>query len=396
MNVEVFDSIRRVGQTTWDRLAADAFPFASYHFLDALETSDCLGARTGWYPAYLVAKDRDRTTGALVAYVRTNSWGEYVFDFAWADGARAAGLEYYPKLTSAIPFTPATGSKILLDPGLDTANRASVAQALRRALGDLAHRLGASSSHALFLPENEIDAWRSAGFDIRDGLSIPLVQPRGFTDFENFLSSLKGKRRREIRRERAQVAAAGITMRRLTGADLTPAWADTFHEFYLGTIDKRASFDYLTGAFFREIFKNFAARTLLVVAEDAGGRPVAGGAQLLRRARPLRTPVGLPGRTPRVALRMLLLPRAGVRDRTRVAPVRGGRAGRTQTAAWLSAHGHPQRAPGARSRIGPRGAGVPDPGVGARRHRSRGLGRALAICRTQSVDDRVCSNARGV
>lgn len=275
MDIRIFDSITQCDPEAWNKLAGTAFPFASYHFLHALETTDCLGERTGWYPTYLVAQIDGHVVGALICFAKGNSYGEYIFDWAWAEGAQAAGLAYYPKLTSAIPFTPATGSKLLIAPDLSPGDAVATRGALIAELKAFALRSGLSSVHALFLPEDELAAWTGAGFVLRDSFQFHWVN-EGYRDFGDFLDRLKGKRRREIRRERAQVAASGVRISRLTGADLTPERAAQFNEFYLSTIDKRGSFDYLTAPFFERVFQTMADRILLVWAEAADGRPVAG------------------------------------------------------------------------------------------------------------------------
>ena len=275
MDVRILDSISSCPPAGWDQLAGTAFPFASYHFLHALETTDCLGERTGWYPAYLVAHEGERLVGALISFAKTNSYGEYIFDWAWAQGAAAAGLSYYPKLTSAIPFTPATGAKLLIAADLDPIAAARVRSSLLNELKELADRSGASSTHALFVPADEVEQWTAAGFVARDSYQFHWVNA-GYADFDQFLSALKGKRRREVRRERTQVRSSHVTLSRLTGAALTPAHAAQFNEFYLSTITKRSSFDYLTPEFFARVFETMGDRLMLAWAEDADGRPVAG------------------------------------------------------------------------------------------------------------------------
>src|SRR5215210_1408413 len=162
MQVERLFSIEHAGEAAWRALEPQAFPFFDFEFLRALERSGSVGGASGWSPVYLVCKDEGRTLGALCLYLKTDSYGEYIFDWDWARAYREHGLSYYPKVVAAVPFTPATGPKLLVRPdvgsdiGLET-SRAAVTRALLDAAQRLADEHRVSSSHALFLPERELD-----------------------------------------------------------------------------------------------------------------------------------------------------------------------------------------------------------------------------------------------
>src|SRR5215212_6428556 len=156
MRVERHFGIGQVEEAAWRALEPPDFPFFDCEFLHALERSRSIGRRSGWSPVYLVCRDEREVLGALPLYLKTDSYGEYVFDWEWAHAYREHGLSYYPKLVSAVPFTPATGPKLLVRPGIGDAQRAAVNGALLDAARGLGGELGVSSSHALFLPEEEL------------------------------------------------------------------------------------------------------------------------------------------------------------------------------------------------------------------------------------------------
>jgi uncharacterized protein len=277
MRVERLPSIERVDEATWRALEPSDFPFFDFEFLRALERSGSTGGASGWSPAYLVCrdeKDGGRVLGALPLYLKTDSYGEYVFDWEWARAYREHGLPYYPKLVAAVPFTPATGPKLLVHPGVGEA--APVKRALLDTARGLGDELGVSSSHALFLPEGELGDFTEHGFAVRHSLQFHW-RNRGYEAFPDYLQALEGKRRRQVARERRQLEGEGLVIERLTGEALGGEHASIMHRFYLGTFDRKWGFPYLTGAFFEEVFRTMRDRVLLVLARDeATGRPVAG------------------------------------------------------------------------------------------------------------------------
>ncbi|MGB3683885.1 MAG: GNAT family N-acetyltransferase [Rubrobacteraceae bacterium] len=275
MRVARFRGVEHVGEEAWRALEPPDFPFFDFEFLRALERSGSVGAGTGWLPVYLVGGEAEAPAGALPVYLKTDSYGEFIFDWEWANAYHENGLSYYPKLVAAVPFTPATGPKLLMGPGVD-GERPAVSRSLLDAARDLGAERGVSSSHALFVPERELGAFEESGFAVRHSFQFHW-RNRDYDSFADYLGALESKRRRQISRERRQLADENLEIERLTGDDLTPAHAETMYRFYLGTFDRKWGFPYMTREFFEEVFQTMKDRTLLVLARDAAtGRPVAG------------------------------------------------------------------------------------------------------------------------
>jgi uncharacterized protein len=277
MRVERISGIGRVDENEWRGLEPRDFPFFDFEFLRALERSGSIGRASGWEPVYLVCEgEGGRPLGALCLYLKTDSYGEYVFDWEWAHAYHEHGIPYYPKLVAAVPFTPATGPKLLVRPDVDRARREAVVRALLDAARALAEELRVSSSHALFLPGGEVGEFTGRGFAVRHSLQFHW-RNRGYGTFSDYLDAMVSKRRRQILRERRQLADEGLEIERLTGETLTPEHAELMYDFYLSTYDRKWGAPYLTGAFFEEVFRTMGDRTLLVLARDAATRrPVAG------------------------------------------------------------------------------------------------------------------------
>jgi uncharacterized protein len=274
MHVERLPGIEHAEEAAWRAIEPPDFPFFDLEFLRALERSGSVGGASGWEPVYLVCRDGERLLGALPLYLKTDSYGEYVFDWEWARAYRDHGLPYYPKLVAAVPFTPATGPKLLVHLDAGEAERAAVTRALLGATRELAGELRVSSSHALFLPERELADFTEHGFAVRHSLQFHWHN-RGYGSFSDYLEALTSKRRRQIMRERRQLE--GLTVERLTGEALEAEHAAIMYRFYLGTYDRKWGFPYLTGSFFSEVFRTMRDRVLFVLARDEPTRrPVAG------------------------------------------------------------------------------------------------------------------------
>ncbi|MGH3145771.1 MAG: peptidogalycan biosysnthesis protein, partial [Rubrobacter sp.] len=256
MKVELLLSIEGMEGMAWRALEPPDFPFFDLEFLRALERSGSIGDASGWSPVYLVCRDGGRVLGALCLYLKTDSYGEYVFDWEWARAYQEHGLPYYPKLVAAVPFTPATGPKLLVRPDVsgDRARRAVVTRALLDAAQRLGERSKVSSSHALFLTGREIEEFAARGFAVRHSLQFHW-RNRGYDGFADYLGALEGKRRRQVARERRQLGDEELEIERLTGEDLGPEHADIMYRFYLATFDRKWGFPYLTEAFFDEVFR---------------------------------------------------------------------------------------------------------------------------------------------
>jgi predicted N-acyltransferase len=281
MWVEQHRGIEDVDRETWRTLEPPEFPFFDFEFLRALERSKSIGRRSGWSPAYLLCKDRASVLGAICLYLKPDSYGEYIFDWEWARAYQQYGLSYYPKLVAAVPFTPATGPKLLLRPDLDVTTRARVTRVLLDAAEDLGTEYGVSSSHALFLPKEELSEFTRRGFTVRHSLQFHW-RNQGYETFSDYLEALSGKRRRQILRERRQLEGEGLEILHLTGDTLLPEHATLMHSFYLATLDGKWGVPYLNRAFFDEVFRTMKDRTLLVLARHGAGSPVAGALFFLK------------------------------------------------------------------------------------------------------------------
>ncbi|HEX2017852.1 MAG TPA: GNAT family N-acetyltransferase [Aurantimonas sp.] len=283
--VRVVDSITRIDRLVWDGLAATApaapagaaqgrpgNPFVSHAFLSALEDSGCVGERAGWLPQHLVLEDDAGTPiAAAPAYLKSHSQGEYVFDHGWADAFERAGGRYYPKLQMAVPFTPASGPRLLVGPGPGADIRR---QALVQSAETYADRTGVSSVHATFLSDPDRAALDGAGWLHRTDQQFHFVN-RGYDSYEAFLDTLASRKRKTLRRERREALANDIEIVWLTGSDLTvDAW-DAFFSFYMDTGSRKWGRPYLNRRFFSLIGERMADRTLLVMARR-GGRYIAG------------------------------------------------------------------------------------------------------------------------
>jgi predicted N-acyltransferase len=270
----IVSSLSGIGQADWDALVAlqdRPNPFLSHAFLHALHESGSAAPETGWQPQYLVLVETldtggERLAAALPLYVKGHSYGEYVFDWAWADAYGRHGLEYYPKLLSAIPFTPVTGPRLL---ARDAGARAALVRALLATQG----AADVSSTHVLFPPDEQAQQLADAGFLLRSGVQFHWMNA-GYADFDAFLASLEQKKRKNIRAERRKVVEAGVLLRRVRGRDLTDADWRFFTRCYRKTYEEHFSKPYLNLDFFRRIGQAMPDNLMMVIAERAGA-PIA-------------------------------------------------------------------------------------------------------------------------
>lgn len=279
VTVEVLGAVGAVPAAEWDACAGEDNPFVGHAFLSALEDSGSVGRDSGWAPQHLALKDDDgRLLGAVPLYLKGHSFGEYVFDHAWADAYERAGGQYYPKLLSAVPFTPVTGPRLLARPDAD---REVVQATMTAAMIRLAEKLGVSSLHVNFPTEAEWGALGEHGLMQRMGQQYHW-ENRGYGSFDDFLEALSSRKRKAIRKERRQVADAGVRLRALTGDDLRPEHWDAFYRFYRSTTDRKWGWDYLSRPFFELLHERLRDRVVLVLAEH-DGEWVAGALNLLGR-----------------------------------------------------------------------------------------------------------------
>ena len=273
--LDLAPSIADIPAADWDRLAGTANPFVSHAFLRALEDGGATGGDSGWDPMHLLLRDGDgRLTAAMPHYLKHHSYGEYIFDHSWANAFMRAGGEYYPKMLSAVPFTPATGPRFLIG-DVDAARAAELRAALAAGMTQYLERFGLSSAHINFLPEADIGALGDAGWMLRSSIQFHW-QNDGYADFDAFLGALSSRKRKNIRKERRMVAEAGVTLLRLTGDDIAAAHIDHFYRFYMSTIDRKWGGAYLTEDVFHHLHASMADRMLLVMAEYDGR--IIGGA----------------------------------------------------------------------------------------------------------------------
>jgi predicted N-acyltransferase len=270
--LELADGVRAIDRGEWNALVGDDSPFLEWDWLASLEESGCLGAESGWLPRPLVARAGGRVVAACPAYVKGHSEGEFVFDHGWADAARRAGIRYYPKLLVAVPFTPVGGTRFLVAPGED---RLAWIAALADGLRELAVANELSGVHVNFCREDELEVLHRAGWLPRLGLQYHWTN-RGWSRFDDYLASLRHKRRKEVKRELRAVADAGLAIQVRSGADIPDAWFEPMWRFYRSTIDANPwGRLYLEPRFFEFLRERFRERLCFVVALR-GETPVAG------------------------------------------------------------------------------------------------------------------------
>lgn len=278
LTLEAHDSIHKIEPAVWDACAGDDNPFLSHAFLSALEDSGSATAKTGWLPQHLTLKDQSgRVLGCVPCYLKNHSYGEYVFDWGWAEAYERAGGRYYPKLQVAVPFTPVPGPRLLAHPEADAGQ---LRRLLLGGLVQLAELHKVSSAHLTFCEEAEWQAGGELGLLQRTGLQYHW-QNRGYGSFDDFLAALSSRKRKAIRKERA-VAREGLEIRALAGAEITPRHWQRFYGFYLTTVDKKWSRDYLTAEFFPLLGERLGDRVVLIVAEEEG-EPIAAALNLRGR-----------------------------------------------------------------------------------------------------------------
>ena len=263
--IQVLDSLASIAAADWDALAAN-HPLLSHAFLHALHESGCASAETGWAPCYLTLWRDSRLAAAMPLYLKSHSYGEYVFDWAWADAYQRHGLRYYPKLLNAVPFTPVTGPRLM------ATNEADRCTLIDAAL-DFARDTGVSSLHCLFPDEAEVGAFESAGLMLRASVQFHW-RNEGFADFDAFLARMNHDKRKKIRQERRKVRDAGIEFRSLRGAEASEADWRFFVECYNRTYRAHHSSPYLTLDFFLRVAHSMPERLLLILGYR-NGHPVA-------------------------------------------------------------------------------------------------------------------------
>lgn len=266
MRLTILDSLDTLPADQWNALAGDNNPFLRHEFLVALERHQCVGATAGWWPQHLIVEHDGQLVGAVPMYMKNNSYGEFVFDWDWADAYHRAGLRYYPKLVVAVPYTPATGPRLLL---ADTPQRTQVADLLINGAIEHAQRSNASGLHWLFT--NAVDMAHLARHGLLQRMGCQYHwENRDYRDFDDFLGQLSAEKRKKIKRERRHVNDAGVVLELLNGHQTSAEQWAIFHEFYKSTFDEKGGIASLTLEFFKELGETLPDQTLLIMASYQG------------------------------------------------------------------------------------------------------------------------------
>lgn len=262
MHVRVHDSIDDIPASDWNALLGDDYPFLKHEFLSSGERSGSVSPESGWIARHLALYRNDRLAAAMPLYEKSHSWGEFVFDWAWARAYEQAGLRYYPKLVSAVPFTPAPSRRILLKDRDD--NEAS--RTLLAATIELSKDTGCSSLHVQFPLEDELTAFRDAGFKIRKDCQFHWNN-HNYQDFNEFLQTFNARKRKKARQDRRRVEEAGITFRRLHGDEMSDEQWETVYRLISITFMRRGSLPYYNLDFFIDLSKRLPHNVMVIQAE---------------------------------------------------------------------------------------------------------------------------------
>jgi len=282
LQIELVDALTAVHAASWDALGSPDDPFTTHAFLSALEAGGSVGPRTGWLPQHVLVRRQGRLVGALPLYVKGHSYGEYIFDWGWADAAQRAGIRYYPKLVSAVPFTPATGPRLLVDPSLSEVAVSEIQRALLAGAMHLADAADASSLHVLFCPEDQRQKLEELDLIGRQTHQYHWTN-QGYSDFDDWLSTFRSRRRKETRRERR--LPPGVQILDVAGHDLSPLQQRAVRSLYEDTCLKRGGHPYLTADSFSLLWSAPEPGSRVLLAEEGGD--VVAMALLFQRGRHL-------------------------------------------------------------------------------------------------------------
>ncbi len=275
VEVQVVSSIDQIGASDWDACAGGADPFTTHRFLLALEDSGSVGTGTGWHPQHLIARSDGQIIATMPSYIKTHSQGEYIFDHNWAHAYENAGGRYYPKLQSAVPFTPATGRRFLVRKGYEEIGFNALSQAMRQVVLNN----GFSGAHVTFCTEDEAARGSALGFLQRVGQQYHWVN-QGYDSFDAFLADLTSRKRKNIRRERKTAQAFGGTIHTFTGDEIQAEHWDAIWHFYQDTGARKWGTPYLSRAFFDHAHETLRGDILLILCER-DGQWVAGAMNLI-------------------------------------------------------------------------------------------------------------------
>ena len=272
MKVEFINSINEINKEEWNAVINSDYPFLKYEFLVSLEKHKCVSEDRGWSPFHVIVSEENKKIAIMPMYIKTDSQGEFIFDWSWADAFYRNGVNYYPKLVCSIPYTPASGPRLSV---IQEDKTTEIIESIYSALKKISEKLDFSSVHILLAEEEEIRSFSNAGFSIRSSYSFHWFN-NNYKDFNNFLEDMTSRQRKNIKKERDKILQQGITMRKIKGEDITDEMLSAFYQFYQLTYLKRGMQGYLNYDFFKEIFQLIPENILLILALDKGGNYVAG------------------------------------------------------------------------------------------------------------------------
>ncbi len=271
MQINIHAEINQIEANDWNALVKDNNPFMRHEFLAALENNDCASQRFGWQPCHIAIREDNQLVAAMPLYSKMNSYGEFVFDHAWADAYHRHQIQYYPKLVSAIPYTPASGQRLLTVNGRED----ELASLLIKTVKQFAEQQSYSGFHCLFPLAPELEKMQEDGLLIRHDCQFHWHN-QGYQNFNDFLEKLEKKKRKNIRQERKRVQQQNITLRVLNGISATEKDWDDFTVFYNTTFDEKHGTATLNAGFFKEVAAKLPSQTVLVLADQADGKCIAG------------------------------------------------------------------------------------------------------------------------
>lgn len=272
MKIEFLDTIERIDKNDWNKLVRKKYPFLNYEFLKALEITKCVSPEEGWTPLHIVVSEKDIVLAIMPLYVKTDSQGEFIFDWSWADAYYRNGLEYYPKLVSSIPFTPASGPRLVI---ADERRSEEIIKAVSNALKKISEDNNFSSVHILLAEKKEIDLYSNEDFSLRTSYSFHWFN-KEYKNFDNFLEDMTSRQRKNIKKERTKISQQGIKMKKISGHEITEDMLEIFYKFYQVTYLKRGMRGYLNLEFFKKIVNKMPESILMVLAQNSSGEYVAG------------------------------------------------------------------------------------------------------------------------
>ena len=272
MKITFLDSIQEVSKDEWERVLNSDYPFLKYDFLKTLEITKCVSPEQGWTPLHLVVSSDEEILALMPLYIKTDSQGEFIFDWSWADAYYRNGLDYYPKLVSSIPFTPASGPRILIS---NKARSPEIIKEVSNALKKITKDSNFSSVHILLAGKDEIANFSDQDFSLRTSYSFHWFN-KDYTSFNDFLEDMTSRQRKNIKKERNKIIEQGISLIRVTGNEITLEMIESFYQFYQVTYLKRGMRGYLNFEFFKKIVETIPESIMLVLAQNPSGQYVAG------------------------------------------------------------------------------------------------------------------------